>query len=84
MKNCMVDMTKFCMKDHLTESQIKGIADANVEKDELCDEGYYLEFPTTPPGSSICSASYDNGVQNCIRSFRQKYIKDKSDPALCS
>ena len=84
MKNCMVDVMKFCMKDHLTESQIKGIADASVEKDELCDGGYYLEFPTTSPGSSICSASYDNGVQNCIRSFRQKYIKDKSDPALCS
>ena len=74
---------KFCMKDLLSESQIKVIVNASVKKDQLCDGGYNAESPTTPPGSTICSESYNNGVQNCMRSFQQKYIKDRSDPALC-
>ena len=80
----MVDVMKFCMKDLLSESQIKVIVNTSVKKDQLCDGGYNVESPTTPPGSTICSESYNNDVQNCMRSFQQKYIKDRSDPALCS
>ena len=74
---------KFCMKDLLSESQIEAMAKTSAEKVQLCG-GFYVESPTMPPGSTICSESYNNGVQNCIRSFQRKYITDKSDPALCS
>ena len=83
MKDCMVDVMKFCMKDLLTDSQIKGIVDAGLKKEEKCDEPY-LELSTMPPDNNLCSASYDNDANICVRSYRQKFIKDKSDRTLCS
>lgn len=83
MKDCIGDLIKFCWKDRLTESQIKGIVDASFKKEEYCGQNY-MELPTLSPGSNLCTASYNNDSQNCMRSFRQKFIKDRSDPALCS
>ena len=83
MKDCNVDVMKFCVKDQMTESQIKDKIDASLKKENLCYQDY-AELPTSSPSSIPCSASYNYGEQNCMRSFRQKFMKDKSDPTLCS
>ena len=41
MKDCVVNVMKFCRGDQLTESQIKDIIDAIVKKEEVCDKGRF-------------------------------------------
>ena len=83
LKDCYFDVYKFCMKDQLNEPKLKQEIDASVKKEEYCDR-VDVELPTSPPDSDHCSASYYNDAENCHRSFRQKFIKNKSDLALCS
>ena len=47
MKDCVVNVMKFCRRHQLTESQIKDIIDAIVKKEEVCDKGR-LGLPIMP------------------------------------
>ncbi|RMX42769.1 hypothetical protein pdam_00026069, partial [Pocillopora damicornis] len=57
MKDCVVNVMKFCRRDQLTESQIKDIIDAIVKKEEVCDKGR-LGLPIMPASINPCSASF--------------------------
>ena len=83
LKNCVVDVVKICAGDVLSESQIRGIVDSAVKEELQCMNGS-LEIPTMPTANSPCSASFSSNASTCIRSFHQKFVEDKSDPALCS
>ncbi|XP_022807644.1 uncharacterized protein LOC111344662 isoform X2 [Stylophora pistillata] len=83
LKNCMVDTLKVCSEGALTESQIRGIIDKSVKEEQQCMDGS-IEIPTMPPAVSICSSSFSSEADTCVRSFHQKFAKDKSDPTLCS
>ncbi|CAH3153685.1 unnamed protein product [Pocillopora meandrina] len=84
LKNCVVDVMMVCMGDSLQESQVRDIVDMTFTEKQQCLDGS-MEIPTMPPTSgSICSASFSSNADTCVRSFHQKFAKDKSDPALCS
>lgn len=82
LKNCMLAVSKVCWKGIISESLIEQSFNANFKTEDLCEKASVgLDMPTN---NSFCPASFNNDVNACYRSFRQKYIKDKSDPALCS
>lgn len=82
LKNCLLAVMKVCMGDLLSESAIKQGLNATFMEKDFCEKGF-LELEM-PPNNAFCPASFNNDANTCVRSFRQKYIKDKSDPALCS
>ena len=79
-KNYVVDLCRRCIQ---SESQIRGIVDSAVKEELQCMDGS-LEILTMPTANSPCSASFSSNASTCIRSFHQKFVEDKSDPALCS
>lgn len=82
LKNCMLAVMKVCLGDLTSESVIKQSLDASFKEKDYCEKASVeLEMSSY---NAFCPASFNNDVNTCVRSFRQKYIKDKSDPALCS
>ena len=84
LKNCIIYVMKVCVEDSLEESQVREIIDQAVTEEKHCLDGS-MEIPTMPPtDGSICPASFSSDADTCLRSFHQKFAKDKSDAALCS
>ena len=54
MKDCIGDLIKFCWKDRLTESQIKGIVDASFKKEEERAEHFKLLSLKKPARLTVC------------------------------
>lgn len=82
LKNCLLAILKVCLGDLASDSVIEQNLDASFKEKVYCEKAS-LELESSP-NNTFCPASYNNDVNTCVRSFRQKYMKDKSDPTLCS
>ena len=83
--NCMTKSSLSCYGDlGLSESQIASIVRQSQHENTMCGEGGF-ELPTeSPSGSPYCGKSYTTDVNNCMRTFREKFTANKADPDLCS
>ena len=83
MISCVKSTLKICMGDRLSESSIDRIVRQSYKENTLCYEGA-LETPTMPAVGSPCSSSFSADARNCVKTFHQKFVADKSDPSLCA
>ena len=83
MVHCMVNSTFSCF-ENVSESQLVSDVRHSYYENVMCLEAGN-EIPTNPPSGLVdCGKSYSADVDNCMRTFYEKFAANKADPDLCS